>query len=481
MYTRYDPDYRFTDNYFQEKMLLKSIRFSLPSFQFCGLLAALGGSFLMGGSSREDVQSIAILNPLMILFCGAAFSTLREEHWRGRAGLLWVIGLLFLLVTLYVVPLPLPVEANFIGGDDVADIRAAADITKAPQTLALAPYLAKQSLFFLFAPLAVLLFAMQLDRADMRLTLPLLIILGTISGVIGVLQLAGGPSGPFYFYRITNNSNAVGLFANRNHAAILLACLFPMLALFALRSSAVNGGSTRIRRLIALSIAITVVPLILVTGSRSGLLAAVIGLVGGLLLYTSRISTSAEIRPIKSVTAILMATTLLCLVFVTIYFSRAEAIERIFADPSAANDRAAFWISTPKLFWLYFPFGFGPGSFVPAFQVEETLFLLTNIYVNRLHNDWLETALTFGVPGMLLLTSATAYYVRRTYLLWTRMEGARSAVAMGRMASIIIAIFAIASMSDYPLRTPAMMGFAALVLVWFIEARREPAAAINKS
>ena len=43
---------------------------------------------------------------------------------------------------------------------------------------------------------------------------------------------------------------------------------------------------------------------------------------------------------------------------------------------------------------------------------------------------------------------------------------------MGRMASIIIAMLAIASLSDYLLRTPAVAGAAALVLVWFAQAEQ---------
>ena len=50
------------------------------------------------------------------------------------------------------------------------------------------------------------------------------------------------------------------------------------------------------------------------------------------------------------------------------------------------------------------------------------------------------------------------------------MDNQRWAVALGRMASIVIAILALASVSDYPLRTPAMAGFGALVLVWFAHA-----------
>jgi O-antigen ligase len=163
-------------------------------------------------------------------------------------------------------------------------------------------------------------------------------------------------------------------------------------------------------------------------------------------------------------------------VLITVYFSRAEAIERIFAENVGAKDRADFWTSGLQLFWQYFPLGFGPGGFVSAFQITEPLALLDGAYLNRLHNDWLETALTFGVPGILLMLAGAVYYLRRSCVLWMRMDGARSAVALGRMASIVIAILGIASMSDYPLRTPAMAGFAALVLVWFGHARQVPKA-----
>ena len=164
----------------------------------------------------------------------------------------------------------------------------------------------------------------------------------------------------------------------------------------------------------------------------------------------------------------------MCLVLVTVYFSRAEAIDRIFAETGGANDRADFWTSSLQLFWQYFPLGFGPGGFVSTFQITESSALLDGAYLNRLHNDWLETALTFGVPGILLMLAGVGYYLRRSFVLWMRMDGARSAVALGRMASIVIAILGIASLSDYPLRTPAMAGFAALVLVWFAHARYDP-------
>ncbi len=451
-------------------------RNSLPSRQFLVLLLPLTALFALGGSSRPDAQSLALLNPLMIACCGAALLSLKSEHSERKKSLLAGILFVILLVATYLMPIP-PQIVNFsISTGDVATVRAAADVSGVPQTLSMAPSATWQSLFFLVAPLAVFLVALQLHRDDLRRSVPLLICVGAISGLIGVLQLAGSASGRLYFYQITNNGSAVGLFANRNHAGVFLACLFPMLAFFAAKSKATHLGSRNTRQLIAMAIAIILVPLILVTGSRSGMLTATVGLIGAALLYISHASSYRGSTKAKSATPIWAAAILVCLVLVTVYFSRAEAIERIFAENGGARARADFWTSGLQLFWRYFPLGFGPGGFVPAFQNIEPLALLDAAYLNRLHNDWLETALTFGVPGILLMLAGAVYYLRRSFVLWMRMDGARSAVALGRMASIVIAILCIASLSDYPLRTPAMAGFAALVLVWFAHARHAPEA-----
>ena len=448
-------------------------RIALPSPPFLGLLITLALLFLTGGSSRGDVQSLAILNPAMIICSGAALLTFRREHWEERKWLAGAVGLVFILGLSYVVPLPADLEAYSQGLSNAWDIRAVTNVSGSPQTLAMAPQAALQSGFFLFAPLAVILFAVQLGRDDLRLALPLLIVLGTVSGIVGVLQLAGGVNGPLYLYRTTNNGSAVGLFANRNHAAVFLACLFPLLAIFAARSQGTSGDGRNKRQLAATAIAIVLVPLILVTGSRSGMLAAIIGLMGGVLLYGLSGHTQRRSKAGKPLVAVLVVAVVACLVFATVYFSRAEAIERIFAENGTANDRADFWTSGVTLFWQYFPFGFGPGSFVPAFQVDEPITLLDGSYLNRLHNDWLEVSLTLGLPGVLLMIGGVLFYFRRTFHLWFRCDGARTSVALGRMASVVISILAIASLSDYPLRTPAMMGFAALVSLWFIGALRE--------
>ena len=453
--------------------MLRLDRSVLPSGQFWGLLVTFTWLFLTGGSSRGDVQSLALLNPAMIFCCGAAMLTLKAEHWRGKKWLLASCMLVFFMFGCYVTPVPAQLYEFLRGPDNVSAIRATVGVSDTLNVLAIAPASAWQSLYFLFSPAAVLLFAIQLNASDLRLTVPVMIFFGTFSGMIGILQLVGSAGGPMYFYDITNNGSAVGLFANRNHAAVLLACLFPMLALSATKSQ-VTDALHRKKRLVAIATVIILVPLILVTGSRSGLLAAIIGLIGGMLVYISHRPSHYYSKTAAKVMAIISASTLLSLVFITIYFSRAEAIDRIFVERGTANTRADFWTSSVDLLSQYFPVGFGPGSFVVAFQTNEPIALLSGNYLNRLHNDWLETALTFGVPGLMLSLGAIAYYATRTYKLWLYMDGLCRSVALNRTASIVIAILIIASTSDYPLRTPAMMGFFALVLVWFLEPPRAP-------
>lgn len=111
-----------------------------------------------------------------------------------------------------------------------------------------------------------------------------------------------------------------------------------------------------------------------------------------------------------------------------------------------------------------------------AFQVDEPITLLNGSHLNKLHNDWLEVGVTFGVSGVLLMFGGVLFYFWRTFHLWFRSDGERSSSALGRMASVVIA-----SLSDYPPRTPALMCFAALVCLWFIGALPERNTALDNA
>ncbi|MBK6707506.1 MAG: hypothetical protein IPG54_08440 [Sphingomonadales bacterium] len=85
----------------------------------------------------------------------------------------------------------------------------------------------------------------------------------------------------------------------------------------------------------------------------------------------------------------------------------------------------------------------------------------------------MEIAVTFGLAGVIGLALASAAFFWRSYNLWRNADRGRRYVAFGRLASVCIAMIAIASISDYPLRTPTMMGVFAIFALWFTESGRE--------
>ncbi len=448
---------------------------SKPSTIFWVLAAFLVILFVTGGASRVDVQSLVILRPVSVIVCALALITLRGEHLVERKWLLGSFTALFVLALLHVTPLPPALWQSLAGRQELVEVEKLAKFSDIWRPLTLVPMNGWHALLSLFVPLAVLLLGIQLNRDDLFRLLPLLVALVGISGLLGLLQAIGGSQSALYFYRITNNGSAVGLFANRNHAATLLACLFPMLAVFASTAKG-TADEVRFRQLLAVAIAIVLVPLILVTGSRSGLFSGVIGMLGASLLYRrpTDLRTVRKGSPdrMKAV-PILGGLAVISLGFLTFFFSRAEAIERLFAEASGEDSRTNFWSVSMDLFWKYFPWGSGSGSFVEAYQIIEPEVLLNPFYVNRAHNDWVEIAVSFGLVGVIGLALASAAFFWRSYTLWRNADKTRRYVAFGRLASVCIAMIAVASISDYPLRTPIMMGVFAIFALWFTEGGRE--------
>lgn len=448
---------------------------SPPSFQFWILLAYLIIIFFTGGGSRIDVQSLLVLRPLSVIACAVAVLTIRRAHFEGRQWIFWGMGALLLLVVLHLVPLPPEIWQGMPGRMPLAEVDRIAGLGDVWRPLTIAPMNGWHTLLSLFAPIAVFLLGVQLTRDDLYRLLPAVIGLGAVSGLFGVLQVISDPHGPLYLYRITNNGSAVGLFANRNHAAVLLACMFPILSTYASTSSG-NADRQRARQLLSASIAIILVPLIVVTGSRSGLLISIFGLIAAAKLYRTpkqgQIVRRSEKHWKIGTVPLLGGIIVLCMGFLSILFTRANAVERLFGQSTAENARGEFWSISLNMAWTYFPFGSGTGSFVEAFQIAEPDHLLNANYVNHVHNDWIEVALTAGLPGMLLLLIALATYLVQTVRLWRSPDGRARSARLAKMAAVLITMLALASFTDYPLRTPAMMCFGALCVLWFAEVGR---------
>lgn len=429
----------------------------------------LGLVFLLGGASRIDVQSLLILGPLSVVTCALALLTLRREHLAGRKWLMAGFAGVAMLCALHLIPLPPAMWHGLPGRTFIAEIDALAGIDGAWRPITLTPMNNWHALASLATPLAVLLLGVQQSRDNLFRLLPMVLVMGGIGGLVGMMQVIGDPRGPLYFYNLTNHGSAVGFFANRNHAAMLLVMMFPMLAVYA--SVGVGTiGQQRMRQAVAVAAGIVLVPLVLVTGSRTGLILALPALACAAMLYRKPVGgrpdrrTSAQFK--LSFGHLVAAGGVVSLTLLTIIFSRATAIERLFERSAVDDARADYWAIGLEMVWKYFPVGSGIGSFVEAYQIEEPDKLLQATYVNHMHNDWLETALTGGLPAIVLFAVAAIFFARAAFRLWFRQDPNRRFVKFGRLGSLLILLMAVASFADYPLRTPVMMTLFAIACLW---------------
>lgn len=430
---------------------------------------------MTGGASRADVESLVILMPVSIVICGVALFSLSKTQAISNFWALAGGGAITTLAALHVIPLPPLIWPTVIGNTDILEIDRLVGLPDTWRPLTLAPNAGRQALMILFTPMAILLLGAHLNRNYLFRLLPILIGLGILSAALGLLQIVGGQESQLYLYRITNNGSSVGLFANRNHSATLLGCLFPMLATFySIELSLIGKNSKRL--FVVGAIGIALVPLILVTGSRAGLVVAVMGLVGAALLYQQaamvhNVGSTHKKRPYIA-TPVMIGIVVICMAFVTMYFSRAEAIERLFKEASGIDNRSDFWYTSVGLIWKYFPFGSGSGAFVEVYRVAEHSQLLDSTYLNRAHNDWIETAVTFSLPGLLLIVAGSIAYFTQSLRIWRlNSEELNSeecvSINVARMAGFAMAMLAVASFVDYPLRTPTMMSVFAVMILWF--------------
>lgn len=463
-----------------KKISLTSQRWRLRWPQpFTVLAVFLVVVFLTGGSSRADISSLMILRPVAVIVLAIGLATLSREHiWRNR-WLFILASAVVILVIAHLVSLPPALWQALPGRELVVAIDRLAGLEGIWRPLSLDPRGTWNAFWALTVPLAALVLAAQLDGRNQYRLLALLIALGLLSALIALLQILGSSNGPLYFYRITNFGQAVGLFANRNHQAVMLATLLPLIAAaLTHKRSAASGFLTSGKARLAAFIlaALFLVPLILIAGSRAGLLALLLAIFlsawvvsqNGIYAFIGERGRKIGRKPswagMKWIPWALLAG-FLALIALTYYADRSIAIERFLERDAADDMRIKIVPLLVDLARLYSPLGSGIGSFESVFMVHEPDTLLAPQYVNHAHNEFLEIAITAGIPGIVLIVFAGVLVLagmRRIAL----SDGGQSAVGLGRAGFAVLFLFAIASAVDYPVRVPSIQVWVTLAGVW---------------
>lgn len=434
----------------------------------------------MGGGGRSDINGLLILRPVGVIATLIGLWGLTREQVRAHRFLFLMAGAIFALVVVQLIPLPPTLWHALPGRALVAQIDQVALNQDIWRPLTMTPFATWNAFFSLFIPLAVLVLGVQLTREHHVMLLSVVLALSAVSGLLGLLQVIGSAESSLYFYEVTNAGAAVGLFANRNHQAIFLSTVFPMLAVFAYAQKR-GVGQSQIKIWLAIGGAALLVPLLLVTGSRSGLLLGMLGLgVAAILSRQASVADSSgngqtQPKTKKTIRYAIATGALVVIALVTALMSRAEAITRLLDSDEMNGARLPMWKTGWDLLFKYFPTGSGFGSITTVFEIDQPKDNLAPTYVNHLHNDWLETLVLGGLPAGLLMIIAAVAWSRATIAFFGMKNASGRDLLLAKLGSIVTLIFVVASFVDYPLRTPSIACVFVLAAVWL--SRHDPRSA----
>lgn len=432
----------------------KSLRSETARFvAFCIFVA---GVFLMGGGSRGDIISLVILRPFAVLVAAYALfvaepGALRQVRWP-----LLMLGLLALLMMAQLVPLPQSWWTALPGRDLYAVIGNDAGMEPIYRPLSLSPSRTLNSLLSLTVPFATILILAVQGQAYQRKVFIVIAGAGAVSVVWAIAQVAGPAQGPLYTYNVTNNGFPVGPFANRNHLALLLAILLVLIGFFARRS--LLSGTIRPFFAAALGAgALVVLALLLVAGSRAGLALAPMAILAACsLVYGGYRKVNPELtRKGKLVLGLAVAAGLGAIVILTVISSKATSLERLSSGDALADSRVERLPLILEMIEHHWLAGIGFGAFESVFKNYETIDVLTGKILNQAHSDWLQLVIEGGLPAACLVAAAVAWTIDKGLSAVGLRTGRFDAA--GFTAVAVLGLVALASVVDYPLRTPIIM------------------------
>lgn len=437
-------------------MSVRSSKFLFrPSPAFVTLSLLLTVLWLAGGASRGDaagqifVRAAASLALVVVIVFGRQSPT-------ASARPTWIfLGAAIAITAMQLLPLPTGIWQALPGRQF---------IDQAPgemwQSWSLVPGATVNALAALIVPLAVLASTTALSKNEKAWLPGLVLTLVVASMLLGLVQFSGaGIDNP-----LINETPGVvsGTFANRNHFALFLALGCLLIPVWMLR----ERRQLQWRGPVGLSLLLLFALSILASGSRAGMA------VGALAIVIAGVIARRSLRPalhhtprwvlptvFAAVTALLAA-----LVLVSVAADRAISIKRSLSVDVEQDMRSRAYSTVWDMTRGTFPAGSGLGGFDPTFRAHEPLDLLKPTYFNQAHNDFIEVVLGAGLPGLLLLATALTWWAWASVRAWRNLGNRQS--MLPRLGSAMILLVIVASVFDYPARTPLIMAMVVIAATW---------------
>ena len=410
---------------------------------FLACAMVLGG----GGSPSPKAEILVQL--------GFAAALLGWIWWAGKAppvprALLWFGLALIALPLVQLVPLPPSVWHALPGRElEIAALTLIGE-ERSWRPLSIGPLLTFAGLLALIPAVAMMWAVSTLRHRDRRFLVLVIALLALAGAALGALQLAGGPEA-FRLYEKSHRGWLTAFHANRNAAVDVL--IFGSLALTAWYASAHDDR----RAPLVLAIQLVLVVATVMTGSRAGIALLLVALGFHLAILRRK-----EIGKGMKATLGVAAGLLFALVALPLVLGSNSQLARVAARFDATGDaRFPLWHDTLAAIQSYGWAGSGIGTFTNAFLPHESLEYLGPASPNRAHNDYLEVLLETGIlaPVVLLGGAAVIGFTARRAWRMSPQDHAIHLFALGGLA-----IVALHSIVDYPLRNMAIACLAAAMV-----------------
>jgi O-antigen ligase len=426
-------------------------------------------SMLLGGGTRPGFLSDVFLQllsiPLLLLSTARLGDLLRGDAQKRRR-LRWELLFCAAVVLLPVAQLvPLPPWLWTLLPNRAPTIAAFDDLNRGLpwMPISVSPNDTWLSLPAMVPPLAVFFGTVLLSYRERRLLSLSVIAFGAVSAFLGLFQMAQGPASNLRFFAITNLTEPVGFFANRNHFAALLYVVLLFAAVWMIDT----GFTVRFwrdrkfleaRSIVTVTASFLAIVVILaaeaMARSRSGMMLTMISLVAACALIVAD-----RRRPSGAASSNI----LFVAVGIAIVFALQLTLYRVlgsFERNPLDDARLQFARHTIEAATAYLPFGSGLGTFVPVYAMFDAPQDLFSHYVNHAHDDFLELFLETGIFGVMLAGAFVAWLAVRAGKIWRHdgLGGSEFDRLLARAATMVVALLLVHSFLDYPLHTAAMMG-----------------------
>lgn len=447
--------------------------FARPSLPLALIVSLMALLLIAGGASRGDVLGQSIVRAGAFLAMAITILFGPKPDFSGVRPILFIIIAAIAIPFAQMIPLPPSLWSELAGPRDF-------NASTAPavwRPLSIVPGGTINSIASLIVPAAFLVLISQVNRNEYKATFYAILASILIAVFVALIQFSGsGFDNPF-----VNDSPGVvsSVFPNRNHFALVVAMGCLLVSFWLLDSRII----TAIRGAIAATLVALFLFVTLAVGSRTGLVLFALAVGLSTAFFMVRVVFGTGRRPrmkllVIGIAALFVVISLL--VWIGFSADRVETIDRLLAASFDDDLRARTRSTLMDMMGEYLPFGSGLGSFDAAFRFNEPLGLLGVQYFNQAHNDYLGIALDAGLPGIVLVALAIAWWAFAT--MKVLRAGDTNEMWLARLGSGLLLLIFVASATDYPARTPIIMAITLIAASWLsIGVRTARTAALPKS